>query len=43
MILKNISRNFNWINEGSVWIIESINGKYVNISIYSPLSVRSYI
>ena len=24
----------NWINEGSGWIIESINGKYVNISMY---------
>ena len=27
----------NWINEGSSWIIESINGEYVNISMYSPL------
>ena len=27
----------NWINEGSGWIIESINGEYVNISAYSPL------
>ena len=27
----------NWINEGSGWKIESINGKYVNISMYSPL------
>ena len=27
----------NWINEGSGWIIESINGEYVNISMYSPL------
>ena len=26
----------NWINEGSGWKIESINGKYVNISMYSP-------
>ena len=31
----------NWINEGSCW--ESINGEYVNISIYSPLSERSCI
>ena len=23
----------NWINEGSGWIVESINGEYVNISI----------
>ena len=33
----------NWINEGSGWAIESINGEYVNISIYSPLSASSYI
>ena len=32
----------NWINEGSDWMIESINDEYVNISIYSPLS-RKYI
>ena len=30
----------NWINEGSGWIIKSINGEYVNISMYSPL-IRS--
>ena len=30
----------NWIIEGSGWIIESIKGKYVNISMYSPL-IRS--
>ena len=33
----------NWINEGSGWIIESINGEYVNISICSPLSGSSYL
>ena len=33
----------NWINEGSGWVIESINGEHVNISIYSPLSGSSYI
>ena len=27
----------NWINEGSAWIIESINGEYVNIFMYSPV------
>ena len=27
----------NWMNEGSGWIIESINGEYVNISVYSSL------
>ena len=28
----------NWINEGSKWVIESIEAKYVSISIYSPFS-----
>ena len=27
----------NWINEGSGWILESIEAQYVNISVYSPL------
>ena len=27
----------NWVYEGSGWLIESINGEYVNASIYSPL------
>ena len=27
----------NWINEGSGWIIESIDAQYMNISIYSPM------
>ena len=33
----------NWINEGSDWIIESIEAQYVNISVYSPLSGSTYI
>ena len=33
----------NWINEGSGWIIESINGEYVNISMYSPLIGSSFV
>ena len=33
----------NLINEGSGWIIESMNGQYVNISIYSPLIGSTYI
>ena len=33
----------NWINDGSSWMIESIEAEYVNISIYSPLSASSYI
>ena len=28
----------NWINEGSGQVIESVDGKYVNISIYKALS-----
>ena len=33
----------NWINEGSGWITESIDSKYGNVSIYSPLLGSSYI
>ena len=32
-----------WSNEGSGWIIESIEAQYVNIFIYSPLSGSRYI
>ena len=32
-----------WINEGSGWIIESIESQYVNISTYRPLLGNSYI
>ena len=32
----------NWIHEGSGWIIESINGEYVIISMYSPLIGNSF-
>ena len=33
----------NWINEGSGWIIDSINGEYVNTSKYAPLFGSSFI
>ena len=33
----------NWINEGSGWIVESINSEYVNISKYAPLFCSSFI
>ena len=33
----------NWINEGSCQVFESINGEYMSISIYSPLSGSTYI
>ena len=32
-----------WINEGSVWIVESIESQYINISIDRPLLGSSYI
>ena len=32
-----------WINNGSGWIIESIESQYINISIYRPLVGSSYI
>ena len=33
----------NWINEGSGWVIESVNKEYVNIFIFIPLSGNTYI
>ena len=33
----------NWINEGSGWIIDSINSEYVNISKYVLLFGNSFI
>ena len=33
----------NSINEGSGWLIESIDGEYINISAYSPLIGSTYI
>ena len=30
-------RTDNWSNEGSGWIIESMEAQYVNISVYNPL------
>ena len=33
----------NSINHGSGWVIESIDGENVNISIFSPLSGTTYI
>ena len=32
-----------WINEGSGWIIESIESQYINISTFRPLSGSSYM
>ena len=33
----------NWINEGSGWIVELIEYRYINISTYRPLSGNSYV
>ena len=32
-----------WINEGSGWIVESIESQYINISTYRPWSGSSYM
>ena len=32
----------NWINEGSGWIVESIDGEYANIYAYSSLVGSTY-
>ena len=36
-------RTDNWINEGSGWIIESMDFQYINISTFRPLSGSYYI
>ena len=33
----------NWINQGSGWIVESMDGFYLNVSSYSPLIGSTYI
>ena len=33
----------NWINEGSGWIVESVESQYINISTYRSLSGSSYV
>ena len=46
MIFINPLKKFftgNWINKGFGWVIKYMDGKYVNISIRSPLSGRTYI
>ena len=37
-----LHRTDNWINEGSGWIVELMESQYIYISIYRPLSGRSY-
>ena len=38
-----LNRTDNWINEGCGWVIESIDAKYVNISVYIPSSESTLI
>ena len=38
-----LNRINNWINEGSDWVIKSIDAEYVNISVFSPLLGSTYI
>ena len=40
---KILYRIYNWINEGSGWIIEEIHNQYLNVSSYSSLIGRTYI
>ena len=40
---ETLYRTYNWINEGFGWLIEYMDGEYVNITIYSVLSGSSYI
>ena len=42
-IINRYNRIDNWINEGSGWIIDSINGQHVNITKYAPLFGSSFI
>ena len=38
-----LNRIHNWINQGSGWIVESIEGFYLNVSSYSTLIGSTYI
>ena len=33
----------NWINEGSGWIVETIESQYINISTYRPFVIRKFL
>ena len=43
VISRILHRIDNWINEGSGWVIKSINSQYLNISAYNPLAGSTYI
>ena len=40
---KVLCRIDNWTNEGSGWVIKSVDAEYMNISVFSPLSGSTYI
>ena len=40
---KILYRIDNWIDDGSGWIVESIESQYINVSTYRPLSGSSYM
>ena len=40
---ENLYKIDNWINEGSGWVIESIDTEFVNSFVFSPLSGSTYI
>ena len=40
---KYLSRVQRWLGEGSRWIIGSIDGHYINTSIYNPLAGTLYM
>ena len=40
---KILYRIDNWINDGSGWIVKSIESQCINVSAYRPLSGSSYI
>ena len=33
----------NWVNQGSGWIVESIDGQYLNVSFYNSLIGSTYV
>ena len=32
-----------WVSEGSGWVIDQIDGHYINVTLYEPLNGSSYI
>ena len=40
---ENLYRIDNWINKGSGWVTEPINGEYVSIYLYSLFIIRKFL